>query len=369
MGVWFWCTDQSMVQSVLGAKNLRQGQLGANFCGWLKLMDIPLFILPGILCFVLLPHIARPEDAYLSLVQAVLPAGLIGLVVVVMVAALISTIASALNSLSTVFTMDIYAKRREGTTPHELNRVGRVVTLAGALLAVFLAFAITQIQGLSFFNVFQSVLSFLAPPMAVAFLFSVLWKRTTTRAINLLLTLGTAFSIGIGCFYLIVKTLYGGGSTSALVQACAPFVGIHFMLISFFIFALLAAATLTISLCKPERQSQNTLSYAAFSFKPNRASPPGIAAQKKDFAQERETVICLQKLCTFAAGKNQKTNPLCSSLTPPTTRLSKPCFRKNAWPNSLLARCWMKWWCLLSMCRTRTTKNTGRHPRYPAWVS
>ncbi len=88
MGVWFWCTDQSMVQSVLGAKDLRQGQMGANFCGWLKLIDIPLFILPGILCFILLPSIARPEDAYLSLVQAVFPSGLIGLVVVVLCAQL-----------------------------------------------------------------------------------------------------------------------------------------------------------------------------------------------------------------------------------------------------------------------------------------
>jgi SSS family solute:Na+ symporter len=266
MGVWFWCTDQSMVQSVLGAKDLRQGQMGANFCGWLKLIDIPLFILPGILCFILLPNILRPEDAYLSLVQAVFPAGLIGLVVVVMVAALISTIASALNSLSTVFTMDIYAKKyKPNASQQEFNKIGRIVTLVGALLSVFLAMAITKIQGLSFFNIFQSVLGFIAPPMAVAFLLSVLWRKTTTRAVNILLTAGTAFSLGVGCFYLIIKSLLDGGSANAFVQACAPFTNVHFLLVSFYIFVLLGVVTIAISLLKPEAESQNTL--ARFSIK------------------------------------------------------------------------------------------------------
>src|ERR1700744_1948563 len=63
MGVWFWCTEQSMVQSVLGARNLEQGQLGANFIGWLKILDVPLFIIPGILCFILYPHLKNPDEA------------------------------------------------------------------------------------------------------------------------------------------------------------------------------------------------------------------------------------------------------------------------------------------------------------------
>ncbi|NDW09702.1 sodium/solute symporter [Dysgonomonas sp. 520] len=225
MGVWFWCTDQSMVQSVLGAKSLRQGQLGANFCGWLKLIDIPLFILPGILCFILLPNISNSTDSYLQLVTHVFPPGLIGLVVVVMIAALISTIASALNSLSTVFTMDIYVKNfRPKADKSEIRTIGRVVVLIGAIVSVFLAISITFIQGLSFFNIFQSVLSFIAPPMSAAFLFAVFWKKTSTKAINLVLTLGTIFSIGTGILY------YTG----------LIFKGLHFLYLSFFIFVALA---------------------------------------------------------------------------------------------------------------------------------
>ncbi|HTN35943.1 MAG TPA: hypothetical protein VL053_02655, partial [Arachidicoccus sp.] len=95
MGVWFWCTEQSMVQTVLGARNLEQGQLGANFIGWLKILDVPLFILPGILCFVLFPHLKNPDEAYLVMVTQLFPEGMKGLIIVVLIAALVSNIGSA----------------------------------------------------------------------------------------------------------------------------------------------------------------------------------------------------------------------------------------------------------------------------------
>jgi SSS family solute:Na+ symporter len=73
MGVWFWCTDQSMVQSVLGAKDLKNGQMGANFVAWLKLIDIPLFMIPGALAFILLPKLGNSTDAYLKRVETGFP--------------------------------------------------------------------------------------------------------------------------------------------------------------------------------------------------------------------------------------------------------------------------------------------------------
>src|SRR6185312_4784518 len=111
MGVWFWCTEQSMVQSVLGARSLEQGQLGANFIGWLKILDVPLFILPGVLCYILYPHLHNPDEAYLTLVTRLFPAGMRGLIIVVLIAALVGNIGSSLNSVSTVFTMDIYIRK------------------------------------------------------------------------------------------------------------------------------------------------------------------------------------------------------------------------------------------------------------------
>ena len=245
MGVWFWCTDQSMVQSVLGARNLKQGQLGANFTGWLKILDVALFIIPGIVCFQLFPDLPNPDEAYMTLVTRLFPSGMIGLVMAVLIAALVSTIDSALNSLSTVYTMDIYVKRhRPDATQQQIVQTGRLATAAGAVLAVLLTLAIDSIKGLNLFDVFQAVLGFIAPPMSVVFLFGVLWKRTTTRAANFALSFGTIFSIGTGIFYLWVfpKEQY----------AFWP----HFLLLSFYIFVLLAFLTWLVVILDPA--SRNT---------------------------------------------------------------------------------------------------------------
>lgn len=237
MGIWFWCTDQSMVQPVLAARNLREGQLGTNFTGWLKILDVPLYILPGILCFALYPTLANPDEAYMTMVNNLFPNGMVGLVMAVLIAALVSTVGSALNALSTVFTMDIYMRNRNSdeVSKQKLNRVGRIVTVVGAVLSIAMCVAIDSIKGLDLFNVFQSVLSFIAPPMAAIFIMGVFGKHTTTRAANMVLSIGTVVSIGIGILYLWVfpnETYH-----------CWP----HFMMLSFYIFVGLLAAMLLIS--------------------------------------------------------------------------------------------------------------------------
>lgn len=250
MGVWFWCTDQSMVQSVLGAKNLRQGQMGANFTGWLKILDVALFIIPGITCFVLFPDLKNPDEAYMTMVTRLLPAGLVGMVMAVLIAALVSTIDSALNSLSTVFTVDIYVKKyKPEATQKEIVRIGRIVTVLGAAIAIFLTLAINNIKGLKLFDVFQAVLGFLAPPMSVVFLFGVLWKKTTTRAANLILSAGTVFSIGTGILYLWVfpKEKYDFWP--------------HFLLLSFYIFVVLAVVAFLVSYFDKKSLNQNVLDF------------------------------------------------------------------------------------------------------------
>lgn len=250
MGVWFWCTDQSMVQSVLGAKNLKQGQLGANFTGWLKILDVALFIIPGITCFVLFPNLDNPDEAYMTMVTRLLPSGMVGMVMAVLIAALVSTIDSALNSLSTVFTMDIYVKRvRPEASPKEIVNIGRIVTVLGAAIAVVLALGIDSIKGLNLFDVFQAILGFIAPPMAVVFLFGVLWKRTTRRAANFILSFGTLLSLGTGVLYLWVfpKSQYDFWP--------------HFLLLSFYLFILLSVLIVLLSVFDKTGEQQNQLDY------------------------------------------------------------------------------------------------------------
>lgn len=244
-GVWFWCTDQSMVQPVLAAKNLREGQLGTNFTGWLKILDVPLYILPGIICFALYPTLENPDLAYMTMVKNLFPVGMVGLVMAVLTAALVSTIGSALNALSTVFTMDIYVKKFNPTaSSRQIIRTGHLVTVIGAILSVVICVAIDSIKGLDLFNIFQSVLSFIAPPMTAVFLMGVFWKRTTKRAANFTLTIGTLISIGLGVMYLWAWP-------SFLPKP-------HFMLLSFYICVLLILSMIIISLTDHSKPDADT---------------------------------------------------------------------------------------------------------------
>ena len=233
----FFCTDQAMVQSVLGAKNLEQGQLGVNFIGWLKILSLPLFILTGVLCFILFPNLNDPAEAYMTMVTNLFPPGMNGLVIVVLIAVLVGTIGSSLNSLSTVFTMDVYAKKiNPNATNEQIIKVGRLTVIAGCVFAVMMALAIDNIKGLNLFDVFQSVLGFIAPPLSVVFLLTVYWKRTTRKAVNFTLSVGSAFSLGVGATYLWILT-----------PDKFPFWP-HYLLLSFYIFAFLFAVAILISL-------------------------------------------------------------------------------------------------------------------------
>ena len=203
----FFCTDQAMVQSVLGAKNLKQGQLGVNFIGWLKILALPLFIVPGILCAILFPALKDPNEAYMTMVTNLFPPGMNGLVIVVLIAVLVGTIGSSLNALSTVFTTDLYVKKINPTATNEqIIKVGRLTVIAGCLFAIGIALAIDNIKGLNLFDIFQSVLGFIAPPLSVVFLLSVFWKRTSKKAVNFILSFGSAFSLGVGVLYLWILT-------------------------------------------------------------------------------------------------------------------------------------------------------------------
>lgn len=233
----FFCTDQAMVQSVLGARNLEQGQLGVSFIGWLKILSLPLFIIPGILCYELFPKLDNPNEAYMTLVTNLFPPGLNGLVIVVLIAVLVGTIGSSLNALSTVFTTDVYVKNINPSASNEqIIKVGRITVIAGCLFAILMAIAIDSIKGLNLFDVFQAVLGFIAPPLSVVFLLAVFWKRTTRLAVNFTLSIGSAISLGIGVVYLWI------------LPASEYNFWPHYMLLSFYIFALLFVIAVFISL-------------------------------------------------------------------------------------------------------------------------
>jgi SSS family solute:Na+ symporter len=198
---------------------------------------VALYILPGVICFALFGDtLKNPDEAYLTMVENLFPVGMVGLVFAVLTACLVSTIGSALNALSTVFTMDIYVKKfNPNASQRRINFVGRIVTVIGATIAIILTVAIDSIKGLNLFNVFQSVLGFIAPPMAAVFVLGIFWKRTTMRAANFALTIGTAFCLIVGILYLWPPEW---------LQFPWP----HFMMLSFELFVILVVAMAIISL-------------------------------------------------------------------------------------------------------------------------
>jgi len=132
--------------------------------------------------------------------------------------------------------MDIYVKKYQPQASQiTIIKTGRMVILVGSLLSIFITLAIDSIKGLNLFDIFQSILGFIAPPMSVVFLFGVLWNKTTTRAANLVLTLGTVISLGTGVLYLWVfpNTIYNWP---------------HFLLLSFYIFVALSVMTYIITI-------------------------------------------------------------------------------------------------------------------------
>ena len=238
LAIWFWCTDQTMVQRVLGARNLRQAQGSTIFVAYMKLVDPIIFWIPGILCLVLHPNLSSPDYAYVTMVTTYLPIGMVGLVVAVLIAAVISTVDSGLNSLSTVFTLDIYRKIiKPDASDAEIRRVGRIVIVGAAVAGFLFALVLKSIKGTLFFKL-QSLIGFTAPPMAVVFFIGVLWKRANAFAALSTLILGTIASLAVGSCY------YSG------YPECIPWPQYEgfYLILAFALFAILCVFMVVVSL-------------------------------------------------------------------------------------------------------------------------
>lgn len=178
LGVWYWCTDQHIVQRVLAAKNISEARRGTIFAGYLKILPVFIFVLPGMVAAALYADVrgGAADAAYPALVTRLLPAGFKGLVLAGMLAALMSSLASAFNSCSTLLTWDVYRKLRPQATESELVNFGRgstiVLTGLGLAWIPFMKYVSPQI-----YIYLQSVQAYIAPPIAACFLLGVLYKR------------------------------------------------------------------------------------------------------------------------------------------------------------------------------------------------
>ncbi|MDR1052691.1 MAG: sodium:solute symporter [Planctomycetaceae bacterium] len=182
VGLWYWCSDQYIVQRTLAARNQREARRGTIFGAYLKLAPVFLFIVPGMIAYGLAVKgqigaevLYNPNEAFPVLVKEVLPIGLKGLVIGALMAALMSSLASVFNSCSTLFTMDIYTKIRPGASERQLVWIGRI---ASAIMVVLSLIWIPVIDMMpSLYGYLQSVQSYVAPPIASVFFLGVFIKR------------------------------------------------------------------------------------------------------------------------------------------------------------------------------------------------
>ena len=188
VGIWYWCTDQYIVQRTLAANNIKIGRRGAIFGAYLKLLPILIFLVPGIIAFAL--SIQNPEvfsvdkadRAFPMLVKTLLPVGLKGLVAGGLMAALMSSLASVFNSCSTIFTIDIYKKLKPEKSEASLLVTAKIATSFIVILGIIWIPIMEKIGGGVMYQYLQNVQSYIAPPVTAVFLLGIIWKRVNSKA-------------------------------------------------------------------------------------------------------------------------------------------------------------------------------------------
>lgn len=255
IGIWYWCTEQTIVQRVLGAKDVNHARVGPLFAGFIKILPVFIFVLPGLIGAALiskglLPSLplnaeGGPDSAkiYSHIIANLLPIGLRGIVAAALMAALMSTVSGALNSAATLFSYDLYSRWFPDTPGPRLVFIGRLVTLIGMILAVlwspFCGRFPTVFQGIN------SAICYLAPSVTVVFVTGVFWKKASSRASFITLVTGSVLG-------LIIFILDFNGIIKDFRVSHPTFAFLTFMVISFVLAVLCTMIMVVASLAFPE---------------------------------------------------------------------------------------------------------------------
>jgi len=244
LGIWYWCTDQFIVQRVLSARNIPNAQRGAIFAGFLKVLPVFILVLPGLIAKSLNPEI-KGDEAYPWLVHEVLPTGLKGIVMAALLAALMSSLASCFNSASTLFTIDFYKKIKPETTEARLVMVGRLSTVVLVMIGILWVPLIPYISGQVWIYL-QSVQAYISPPIAAVFLMGIFWSRMNAN--GAIAGLFTGLIIG---FTRLFGELYVN-STGANWGAMHWFISMNFLHFATFLFLVSLVIQAAVSLLTAE---------------------------------------------------------------------------------------------------------------------
>ena len=243
LGIWYWCTDQTIVQRVLGARSQRDAQLGPLFAGLLKILPVFLMVFPGVLGYILFRDVIGSDSNQTLpvLINNLIPSGLKGLITAGLLAALMSTIAAALNSSATLVAVDIVKRLKPTISDEKRVQIGRISAVVVMLMAM--AWSTQGGRYSSIFEAINAIASHLAPPITTVFLWGVFWRRGTKQAA--LVTLVIGFCGGILAFLFDLPVI---GHEKILTHK----LGIPFMMQAWWMFCICSLIFVVVSLATPK---------------------------------------------------------------------------------------------------------------------
>lgn len=295
LGVWYWCTDQVMVQRVLSAKSEGQAKAATIFAGFLKILPVFILVLPGLIAIALYRNLFRfgvdgtvlnGDIAYPTLIVNLLPSGLVGMMIAALLAALMGSMSAVFNSASTLVTLDFYKKHWPNASERNLVNFGRIATgvmvLLGLLWVPFIHLISSQL-----YIYLQSVQAYISPPIAACFILGILWPRLNgAGAISSLLV---GLGMGATRFIMELKEKSAGGRYFASPTA-AWIVNMNFLHFAIFMFAVCSVVLIMVSLATPApgRKKLAALTFATVREKLD-VVPVGAAGAQPTYKPSTET--------------------------------------------------------------------------------
>ncbi|XP_006894882.1 PREDICTED: low affinity sodium-glucose cotransporter-like [Elephantulus edwardii] len=260
-GLWYWCADQVIVQRCLSGKNMSHVKAACIMCGYLKLLPMFLMVMPGMISRILYPdmvacvvpsecmkhcgtEVGCSDYAYPLLVMELMPNGLRGLMLSVMLASLMSSLTSVFNSASTLFTMDLYTKMRKQASEKELLIAGRLFIILLIAISILWIPLLQMSQNGQLMQYLASINSYLAPPVGAVYLLAIFCKRVNEQGAFWGLLIGLV----IGLIRMIAEFAYGTGSCTAPSNCPTIICGVHYFYFSIILFCVTLLVVLGVSL-------------------------------------------------------------------------------------------------------------------------
>jgi SSS family solute:Na+ symporter len=259
IGIWYWCADQTIVQRVLGAKNENHARTGSLFCGFIKILPVFIFVLPGLFAWALAQkgllnisslssvdsagkQVMSSKGIYTLMITQLLPVGLSGIVIAALLSGLMSQISGALNSISTLVSFDLYKRFRPRATERQLISTGQLAAGIALIFSVFLLPILNAYE--SIFTGINDVIAHIAPPITCVFLLGIFWKRASAKSANITLWAGSLLGV-------IVYTLNKLYPLSAIGRT-------SFMMMSFYLLFMCIFIQVIFSFVYPMKQTTHS---------------------------------------------------------------------------------------------------------------